>query len=1185
MHTSSPSLRITAGIRLRGVFRFALLALFGLIVLSAPPALLGQDAPPIEAPTEVEGAQLAERIAGLEAQEAEAALSAEDAQELALLREATQWIERGQAALAEAERFVGETRTAAEQLAQIEAFLATPIEQQTTVVDRALTVDELSAQLEATRLRLQAERDLRAKVETDAEFRERRRTEMGSQRVVSTERLDELSASLATAPDPSVTETIARARRWVALTEQYYHRAVIRSLDEELRSYDTRKPLLERRRAYRDRRIDVETRNAEALQRVIGEKQLAAARAAEQQAARQVEEAAGSHPAVQAVLAANIALASETTELIDTAKKAAAERIGTEGDLTKWRTAYDRSRARVQRAGLSNVIGQHLRSQRVRLPDANDLRQKMAVRERELSRLVNRAEDQLLLVERLADGEIDREVDERLQRWAADLPDDKRQVEEIRAELRAALIQQRETAAGLYAAINEYLDGTLLDLQNAQRDLYELVESYTDFIDERVLWIRSADVIDLADLLQTRDTLLRIVDSDEWLLVTRRISADMLRNVGLYVFAVGLIGALVALRRAMRRRLVQLAEQTKRYTTDRFSLTLLALPYTFMLAATLPAALWFISWRCGLAASGTALGVGLSDGFGRVAELLLLLELVRMICRPKGLGEAHFKWRAETLRAIRRQLRWFTPMVVPLSFIVGLTSGTDVHQDSLGRLAFVAAMLASSVFLQRLFRPSGPLLRETLAKRRGGWIDRLKYIWYPILVLGPIVMAVQSSLGYMYSVLQVEARAIDTAWLVVSILVGRNALLRGLFVTQRRLDIEQRRKRRLAQIEAARQAGGEAAAGVTTEAFDSDMPIIAEEEEVDVAVLSAQTRQLLNTAVLVTTVVGLVIVWSSILPALNYMQTVKLWTPGTIEAVASMEPVAAISPGMDNLASVPDTTEYGAITLGHLVRALIILAITVLVSRNIPGLLEIVLLQRLPISPSGRYAITTIARYLMIVIGLAAGFGAIGIGWSQVQWLAAAVTVGLGFGLQEIFANMVSGLIILFERPIRVGDTVTVGGVTGRVSRLRMRATTIVDWDRKELIIPNKEFVTGQIINWTLSDSILRLVIPVGIAYGSDTKRAEELLREVAKADPSVLDDPAPNVVFEEFADSSLNFTLRVFIPSIDDLLVVKHRLHNAIDQAFRKADIVIAFPQRDVYIHNVPQSPAQESPGDTPTS
>jgi potassium efflux system protein len=151
-----------------------------------------------------------------------------------------------------------------------------------------------------------------------------------------------------------------------------------------------------------------------------------------------------------------------------------------------------------------------------------------------------------------------------------------------------------------------------------------------------------------------------------------------------------------------------------------------------------------------------------------------------------------------------------------------------------------------------------------------------------------------------------------------------------------------------------------------------------------------------------------------------------------------------------------------------------------------------------------------------------------------------------------------------------VGDTVTVGDISGTVSRIRIRATTITDWDRKELVIPNKEFVTGQIVNWSLSDSILRVRLPVGIAYGSNTELAQKLLLETALANKHVLKDPKPKALFLEFGESSLNFELRVFIGHIDYFLQVKDELHFAIDKAFRAADIEIAFPQRDIHMRSI---------------
>ena len=226
-------------------------------------------------------------------------------------------------------------------------------------------------------------------------------------------------------------------------------------------------------------------------------------------------------------------------------------------------------------------------------------------------------------------------------------------------------------------------------------------------------------------------------------------------------------------------------------------------------------------------------------------------------------------------------------------------------------------------------------------------------------------------------------------------------------------------------------------------------------------------------------------------------------------------------------------------------------------------------LQRLPLDAGARYAATTVSRYVIFVVGVSFCFHEIGIGWSNVQWLIAAMTVGLGFGLQEIFANFVSGLILLFERPIRIGDVVSVGEVTGKVTRIRIRATTITDWDMRELVVPNKEFITARVMNWTLSDTTARMTLKVGVAYGTDPELTRRLLLEVADKNANVLKEPAPHALFNEFGDSTLNFILRVYLPSLDVFLKTRHELHSGINAAFQNAGIEIAFPQRDIHIRS----------------
>ena len=154
---------------------------------------------------------------------------------------------------------------------------------------------------------------------------------------------------------------------------------------------------------------------------------------------------------------------------------------------------------------------------------------------------------------------------------------------------------------------------------------------------------------------------------------------------------------------------------------------------------------------------------------------------------------------------------------------------------------------------------------------------------------------------------------------------------------------------------------------------------------------------------------------------------------------------------------------------------------------------------------------------------------------------------------------------------MRIGDIVTIDGVTGAVSRIQIRATTITDWDRKEFIVPNKEFVTGKLLNWTLSDRINRVLINVGVAYGTRTETALSLLQQIADTNPLVLKDPAPIASFEGFGDSTLNLVLRCYLPNLDHRLKAITELHAAIHDRFAAEGIAIAFPQRDLHLRTLP--------------
>jgi potassium-dependent mechanosensitive channel len=300
---------------------------------------------------------------------------------------------------------------------------------------------------------------------------------------------------------------------------------------------------------------------------------------------------------------------------------------------------------------------------------------------------------------------------------------------------------------------------------------------------------------------------------------------------------------------------------------------------------------------------------------------------------------------------------------------------------------------------------------------------------------------------------------------------------------------------------------------------------------------------LLHVLVVLGSLAGLALIWRDVFRDLLYLQNVVLWTTETVEGLKT-------------------------ITVANLLSSIAALAATLIVFWALPLAFA---LERKDSGHRGagtRYAAVTLVRYVVLLAGLVAAFSALNIGWSKLQWMAAGLSVGLGFGLQETAANFFSGLTLLSERSIRVGDTVTVGDKTGIVRRIKVRATTLEDFDGREVVIPNKELVTTQVTNWTLNDTRRRLQLAVGVAYGSDTALVVSKLLEAAAGIPEVLPDPAPQAVFEQFGDSVLQFRLYVWIAGPQHAMPVNHELHMRIDALFRASGIAIDFPQRDIHLH-----------------
>lgn len=258
------------------------------------------------------------------------------------------------------------------------------------------------------------------------------------------------------------------------------------------------------------------------------------------------------------------------------------------------------------------------------------------------------------------------------------------------------------------------------------------------------------------------------------------------------------------------------------------------------------------------------------------------------------------------------------------------------------------------------------------------------------------------------------------------------------------------------------------------------------------------------------------------------------------------------------------------LTLWTILYVAILLVVLTVVSRKLTDWMERGLLRRGQMDTGSRDAIRKTTRYLILVIGTMVILESAGVDLGSLTVIFGALGIGIGFGLQNIINNFVSGLIILFERPIKVGDRVQVGEVFGNVENIAIRATTVITNDNISIIVPNSEFISKQVINWSHNDPNVRISVPVGVAYGTDPDLVRDALLEVAESHDGVLEHPAPDVLFEEFGDSSLNFTLRVWSNRYTTRPgVFKSELNFLIARKLAEAGIQVPFPQRDLHIRS----------------
>ncbi len=669
--------------------------------------------------------------------------------------------------------------------------------------------------------------------------------------------------------------------------------------------------------------------------------------------------------------------------------------------------------------------------------------------------------------------------------------------------------------------------GQLAELNANERDLLNQSTQLGALLNSRLLWLPSSGPIGTEWLSQVRSNFDRIANLDAWKGVRRCVERAGEHWIPTSI-AVALFGVLAVFWRRLQGRLGTIASALGRYSTDDYSRTPEALVITVLLALKTPILFGMAGWLLTQLPQASEFAMAVGAGLLSAASIVTFLRFAQYVCVENGLFSAHFGWTDRARQVLWQNVQWLKFVVTPVAFLLGAIGASNAQslRDGLGRFAFLVGAIAVSIFMARIASPRSGIFAERLTPGHPMWVTR--HLWHTLLWATPLAIAALALSGYYDGAAQIQNGVVLSVAITVGAFLLYNIAMRQVLVARRRLEIRRAKERReKARAQAAAQQASE-------NAGEPVLMTLQEEPEVDIASISEQTRQLVRLFAFLALAGCLWLFWREALPSLALLD-VALW---------------------QQTLTVDGATRSVPVTVSNVLMAFVILVITFIAARNLPGLLEITALHRLRVEAGTRYAVSAVSRYLIAIAGIVFAFRSVGFDWNQVQWIVAALGVGVGFGLQEIVANFISGLIILFERPVRVGDTVTIGNLTGTVSRIHIRATSMTDGEHREIIIPNKSLITEKVINWTLADSITRVTVKVSIAYGTDTLAAQMAILESVKGRRRF------SIRRSRACSSSGSAPRRSSSKCVPFILKAAHRatvindLHVAIERALREKEI-----------------------------
>ncbi len=676
---------------------------------------------------------------------------------------------------------------------------------------------------------------------------------------------------------------------------------------------------------------------------------------------------------------------------------------------------------------------------------------------------------------------------------------------------------------------DQYLEllPVLASLETERRLYSDKVKEVQDEITEQLFWMRTSPYLSAKNLGDSPRALLWAVSPTHAQELARSMWVAMSRTP--YVSAAVLLIAvsLLLMRPIIGAALKRAGDGVGRVSKDHFGLTQKAALWTVLLALPIPLLVAFFALTLPQPDASLDWQTGIRVGLRFMTLSIFAAFAVAACCYPGGLVQKHFGWRTEVVDWLLRGSHWFLVVYIPLVLLTFSTIYNETAEfiDSIGRVSFIIAHVWLTIFLGRLFYSSKGIHATISGK------NTFVRLGIGLAIACPIGLVTLACSGYMIAALKLSYLCSLTLSMIFGAVILYSLVLRWFRIEHRKMALAEAIERRRVRQEAA-------IAEEQIEESDEVISVDEDRQELDIDAIDDQTVHVLRLLLGLGTAMAVLSLWSETLPLIEYLESVRI-------------------PMMTKL------------TLLDVTKASLVVGITWIAIKNLPGVLEFAILRSTSIHAGTRNAITTIGQYAVIAIGLFLLFTVLKLDWTQFGWIAGGLSVGIGFGMQEVVANFVCGLILLFERPIRVGDVVTVEGEIGTVTKIHLRSTTITNFDRGEVVLPNKTLITSKLVNWTLSSSLNRVAIPVGVAYGTDTETARRILLEVAAEHPNVAADPPPMAIFNEFADSSLNIVLRVFLPDRNSREATISELHTEIDKRFAAAGIEIPYPQRDFHLRS----------------